>query len=106
MSDLLGVGDEVVCIDNSYPSGWSVEDFPQWVLEGSKYTIREILDNDDIVVGVLLVELENPSVFQELLGRDQEGAFASWRFSKLRSAYDIREEKEHKKIVKGLRIVE
>lgn len=98
MSDLIGVGDEVICINDSRPEGWSSEVFPQWVVKDLKYIVREVLDNDDIVVGVLLVELINPPVYQKLLGREQEPAFATWRFSKLRSAYEIQEEKqsEHK----------
>ena len=92
----FGVGDEVVCIDDKKPTGWSSDAFPEWVIEGDKYTIRDILGNDGIVVGILLNELHNPSVYQKLLGREQEGAFASWRFSKLRSAYTINEESAYK----------
>jgi hypothetical protein len=95
---MLGVGDEVMCINDSRPDGWTSEAFPQWVKKDSKYTIREILDNDDIVVGVLLVELINPSVYIKLIDREQEGAFATWRFAPLRTAYEIAEEKESKKI--------
>ena len=43
-------------------------------------------------MGVLLEELINPEVFISLLGRIQESAFATWRFSKLRSAYELEEE--------------
>lgn len=94
MDNLLDIGDEVICVDDSRPEGWSSEVFPQWVVKDEKYIIREILGNDDIVVGVLLRELRNPSIFQKLLGREQEPAFATWRFSKLRSAYEVQEEKE------------
>jgi hypothetical protein len=102
--DLLGVGDEVVCINDSRPDGWSAEHFPQWVQKDVKYTIRELLDNDDIVVGVLLMELRNPVVFIKLIGREQESAFATWRFRKLRSAYAINEEKAYEKVKEGLEL--
>jgi hypothetical protein len=94
MSDLIGVGDEVICVNDSRPEGWSSEVFPQWVIEDSKYIISELLENDDIVVGCLVRELSNPPIFQKLLGRVQEPAFATWRFVKLRSAYEIKEEME------------
>jgi hypothetical protein len=106
MSDLLDVGDEVICIDDSKPNGWSQEDFPQWVVKDKTYVIREILHNDDIVAGVLLVELKNPLIFQKLLNRFQEPAFATWRFSKLRSAYEIAEEKKAEEMAKKDKIGE
>ena len=102
--DLFGVGDEVICIDDSRPQGWSSEHYPQWVKKDTKYTIREILDNDDIVVGILLVELKNPVMYIELIKREQEGAFAVWRFRKLRSAYAIAEEKSYNKVKESLEI--
>jgi hypothetical protein len=104
--DLLGVGDEVICINDNRPEGWSAEHFPQWVQKGVKYIIREILSNDDIVVGILLVELKNPIMYIRLINREQEGAFATWRFRKLRSAYAINEEKEYNKVKRGLEIEE
>jgi hypothetical protein len=91
---MLGVGDEVICIGDNRPVGWTSSTYPQWVVKGKKYIIREILDNDDIVVGVLLVELRNPKTFITLIGKVQEPAFATWRFEKTRSAYEIAEEKE------------
>jgi hypothetical protein len=96
---MLGVGDEVICIDDKRPDGWTAEHFPQWVVVDAKYTIREILDNDNIAVGVLLEELINPEVFISLLGRIQESAFATWRFSKLRSAYELAEESKEEEVV-------
>jgi len=94
MSDILDIGDEVICNDAAKPEGWSIDVFPQWVVKDVKYIIREILRNDNIVIGVLLVELKNPTVYQELIKRPQEAAFSSWRFSKLRSRYQIQEEEE------------
>lgn len=99
---MFGIGDEVVCINDSRPNGWTSEHFPQWVKKDDKYTIRDILGNDDIVVGILLVELKNPIVYIELINREQEGAFASWRFSELRTAQEIVEEAEYEKISEKL----
>ena len=104
MSELLGVGDEAICIDDARPEGWSSDVFPQWVVKDLKYIVRELVDNDDIVVGCLVRELRNPPIFQKLLGREQEPAFATWRFSKLRSAYEIAEEKASEKKTKTKKI--
>ena len=95
---MLGVGDEVICINDSRPNGWTSEHFPQWVKKDEKYTIREILENDDIVIGILVEELINPIVYIALIDREQESAFASWRFSKLRTAYEIEEEKNSEQV--------
>ena len=95
---MLGVGDEVICINDSRPNGWTSEHFPQWVKKDEKYTIREILENDDIVIGILVEELINPIVYIALIDREQESAFASWRFSKLRTAYEIKEEKNSEQV--------
>jgi hypothetical protein len=95
---MLGIGDEVICVDDKKPDGWTSYAFPQWVKIDEKYIIREILNNDDIVVGILLVELKNPEIYIKLLDRIQESAFASWRFSKLRSAFQIQEEVESNEI--------
>ena len=99
---MFGIGDEVVCINDSRPNGWTSEHFPQWVKKDDKYTIREVLGNDDIVIGILLFELKNPIVYIKLINREQEGAFASWRFSKLRTAQEIVEEAEYEEISKKL----
>ena len=45
-------------------------------------------------------------VYQKLIGRDQEPAFATWRFSKLRSAYAIAEKKESEEVVKEVEKVD
>jgi hypothetical protein len=97
MNNKIGVGDEVICVNDLRPDGWNIEHFPQWVAKDTKYIVREFLDNDNIVVGVLLMELRNPSFFNKLINREQEGAFAIWRFQKLRSAYAIEEEKASEK---------
>ena len=47
-------GDRVVCIDASIKPGklaYVGYAYPNWIKEGSTYTIRAILPNDDIVPG-------------------------------------------------------
>lgn len=57
--------------------------YKQWVKKGQIYTIREILDNDGIVEGVLLEEIHNDPVYIHLLGREQEPAFGMFRFAQV-----------------------
>jgi len=99
---MFGVGDEVICVDDRKPMGWTSDVFPEWVQKDKKYTIREILDNEGIVVGILLDELVNPRIWQELIGRVQESVFATWRFRKLKTAYAVKEESEYAKKPKEL----
>lgn len=75
-------GDEVICVDDrrTQPEHAFILNWPK---KGKKYTVRDILHNDDIVPGVLLHELHNKVVFIKLLGREQEQAFAPWRFKKI-----------------------
>ena len=82
-------GDKVVCIDAGIDPGKSDEirkDFDIWVTKDKEYTIREILDNNGIVPGVLLDEIHNFPKFFKLINRFQEPAFALWRFRKLNYA--------------------
>lgn len=105
--NLFDIGDEVICIDNSIKPenlGTVMRKFPIWIQKDKKYIIRDILGNDDIVVGILLEGVKNPPIFIPLLKRMQEPAFAYWRFSKLRTAYQIREEKESQKINESITI--
>jgi hypothetical protein len=86
-------GDKVICIDASIDpekSGEIRQDFEIWVTKDKEYTIREILDNNGIVPGVLLDEVHNFPKFFKLINRFQEPAFAIWRFRKLN--YAIKEE--------------
>lgn len=86
-------GDKVICIDASIDPEKSEEirqDFEIWVTKDTEYIIREILDNNGIVPGVLLEEIHNFPKFFKLINRFQEPAFAIWRFRKLN--YAITEE--------------
>jgi hypothetical protein len=82
-------GDKVICIDASIDHEKADEikrDFEIWIVKDKEYTIREILDNNGIVPGVLLDEIHNFPKFFKLINRFQEPAFAIWRFRKLNYA--------------------
>ena len=79
-------GDKVICINDKIDpdkSGEIRRDFEIWIAKDKEYTIREILDNNGIVTGVLLDEVHNFPKFFKLINRFQEPAFAIWRFRKL-----------------------
>ena len=79
-------GDKVICINDKIDADKIEEirrDFEIWVTRDKEYTIREVLDNNGIVPGVLLEEIHNFPKFFSLLNRYQEPAFATWRFRKL-----------------------
>jgi hypothetical protein len=90
-------GDRVVCINASIKPGklsYVGFAYPNWIKEGSTYTIRAILPNDDIVPGILLEEVRNPLTYIHLLGREQEPAFGTFRFKPLEHTADEATEKE------------
>ena len=82
-------GDKVICIDARIEPEKTEEirrDFEIWITKDREYTIREILDNNGIVPGVLLDEVHNFPKYFKLVNRMQEPAFAIWRFRKLNYA--------------------
>ena len=55
-------GDKVICVDASIDAEKAEEirrDFEIWVTKDKEYTIREILDNNGIVPGLLLEDIHN-----------------------------------------------
>jgi hypothetical protein len=79
-------GDKVICINATIDPEKAEEirnDFEIWITKDKEYTIREILDNNGIVTGILLEEIHNFPKYFRLIGRYQEPAFAIWRFRKL-----------------------
>jgi hypothetical protein len=77
---------KLVCIDDSVRAGMErfvSEAYFNWVKKGVTYTVREVLENDGIVTGVLLNEVHNFPIYQPLLGRKQEPAFRLDRFAEL-----------------------
>jgi hypothetical protein len=83
---MFDIGDTVKCVNAVRPSGENPTVVPNWVKDGDEYTIRGFHNNDEIVVGVLLEEIENPLVAIPLIDRAQEPAFATWRFEKTADA--------------------
>ena len=83
----MKVGSRVLCTDSSIKASeiFMVSMvYDMWVDKGREYTIREVLDNDGIVTGLLLKEVVNDPIPQELLGgRFQEPAFRITRFQEL-----------------------
>ena len=79
-------GDKVICINDKIDSEKNEEirrDFEIWITKDKEYTVREVLDNNGIVPGLLLDEVHNFPKFFKLINRFQEPAFAIWRFRKL-----------------------
>lgn len=79
-------GSTVLCIDDSKRpevAEWSSTHCPNWVKKGRKYTIRQITDHDDIVLGVLLEEVVNKPVYLTRWNKVIEPHFATWRFAEL-----------------------
>ena len=89
----MEIGQKVVCVDDSVSSPelmWSVMlNFQQWIKKDVTYTIREILNNDDIVIGVLLKEIVNKPVYIKLIDKTQEPAFGAFRFRELDEFEDL-----------------
>jgi hypothetical protein len=87
----MKVGNKVICRDDYIQPHMREEisrDFQQWVTKGKVYTIREILENDGIVPGVLLEEIHNkPLYFAKTINRVQEPAFGIFRFDE----YEVEE---------------
>lgn len=82
----MKVGTKVICVDDSIRPEmveWQRQYCPNWVKKDSKYTIREFDDNDGIVDGVLLEEVENQPVFLIKWNRVIEPRFATWRFREM-----------------------
>jgi hypothetical protein len=88
----FSVGDRVVCVNDEKPKDFKAHHYPNWVKKDEVYHIRRVVNNDDIVTGVLLNEIKNPLLLIPLINAIQEGAFAQWRFETIKSAYLINEE--------------
>jgi hypothetical protein len=86
---MLEPGKTVVCINDDFGKvlnslmkaamGLTLE-FPS---KGKKYTIRNIFDNEGIVVSVTLEEIWNPTFNIPLLNKRRELAFKADRFAPL-----------------------
>ena len=95
-------GDKVICVDARIDPEKTEEirrDFEIWITRDKEYTIREILDNNGIVPGVLLEEIHNFPKYFKLIDRMQEPAFALWRFRKLNYASQSEESVQEEELV-------
>jgi hypothetical protein len=82
------IGDTVVCIDDSIPlerKEYVQRTYNNWVVKDEEYKVRDILENDGIVQGILLEGVYNTPVFIPLINIYQEPAFAEWRFRKIKN---------------------
>ena len=83
----MKIGSKVICIDDSLKQGLNMEefhrDFHQWIKKGEEYTIREIDENDGLVVSVLLEEVINPIRYFTTIGRYKESSFRIERFREI-----------------------
>lgn len=89
---------KVKCIDDTINPEFIIETvkyFPNWVKNGEIYTVYDVLENDGIVTGYLLEELQNEMVYQPLLGRVQEAGFRASRFEVVSYEEEENEEFEH-----------
>lgn len=81
----FNIGDKVKCINDSVKPGleeFVYENYLNWVKKGEIYTIRSFVYNDGIVTGILLEEVHNYPIYIHLINREQEPAFAMFRFVK------------------------
>lgn len=77
-------GDKIICIDDSIRAEIMptvLKYYKNWVQKDKIYTIREIVENKDIVPGVLLSEIKNEAIYIELIDKTQEPAFGMFRFA-------------------------
>lgn len=94
---------KVKCVDDSINTEFIIETvryYKNWVKNGEIYTVFEIVENDGIVTGYILEELQNEPVYQPLLGKEQEPAFRTDRFEVV--SYEEEEEEEESEEVEHL----
>jgi hypothetical protein len=95
----MRVGDRVVCVDDAIKPEmleFVAYAYRRWVTKGKVYTIRAILDNDDIVPGILLEEITNPAIYIHLIDKVQEPAFGMFRFAETQEPVSEAVEEEEK----------
>lgn len=79
----MRVNDRVICVDDTIRAELMptiVKYYKNWVSRNQIYTVREIVDNDGIVDGVLLHEVRNEPIYIDLIDKKQEPAFGTFRF--------------------------
>ena len=79
----MRVNDRVICVDDSIRAELMptiVKYYKNWVSRNQIYTVRQVVDNDGIIDGVLLDEIRNEPIYIELIDKKQEPAFGMFRF--------------------------
>jgi hypothetical protein len=98
-------GQKVICIDDSIKAGqeeFVARAYRQWVKKDQVYTVREILDNNEIVTGILLKEVNNRVIYIHLIDDFQEPAFRTSRFRELEEFEPVSIEEEIVNIAKQI----
>lgn len=99
----MEIRQKVVCIDDSVKAGqeeFVSKTYKQWVKKDQVYTVRTILDNNEIVTGILLEEIKNSPIYIHLIDDFQEPAFRTTRFKELQEfAPIVKEEKAPMKLL-------
>jgi hypothetical protein len=76
----MGIGDKVICVNDSHENEFKGLVFQEWITKGKEYTIREIFDNDGITPSVLLEGVSNIPVPIPVLNIVREPSFRIERF--------------------------
>jgi hypothetical protein len=101
----MEIRQKVVCIDDSIKAGqeeFVSKTYKQWVKKDQVYTVREILDNNEIVTGILLEEIRNISIFIHLIDDFQEPAFRVSRFKELQEFEPVSKEEKITDLLKQI----
>jgi hypothetical protein len=101
----MEIRQKVVCIDDSVKVGqeeFVAKAYKQWVKKDQVYTVRAVLDNNDIVTGILLKEVKNNPIYIHLIDDFQEPAFRLSRFRELNEFEPVSKEEEVVNIIKQI----
>ena len=101
----MEIRQKVVCIDDSVKVGqeeFVAKAYKQWVKNDQVYTVRAILDNNEIVTGILLEEIRNIPIFIHLIDDFQEPAFRISRFKEPDEFEPVSKEEEIKNLMKQI----
>ena len=83
---MIGIGDRVVCVDDSMQPHTVEElkrDVPNWIKKDEEYTVLEIIEYDFGVTAIILEEIRNPVLYFKAVDDFREPAFLITRFRKI-----------------------